>query len=186
MRRIHPRYKKKSSLSIQMIVVLFVLVQTLLVAINDTLTTVWAPTKKLLIRWQFSGPYGVTKYSSGWRKDVVNQCLEFGSDPVHTARSSWCQPKGTKMAEGCVVRVHAAGKVQRRPRQPDLGSADRWRNLDLSIRSGNRNAVSGLVVSGRFPTPRRRKKTNDDDNNNNDSTPPPPPPHTHIHRQTDR
>ena len=34
-------------------------------------------TKKLLVSWQFSGPYGVTKYGSGWRKDVVNQCLEF-------------------------------------------------------------------------------------------------------------
>ena len=33
--------------------------------------------KKLLVSWQFSGPYGVTKYGSGWRKDVVNQCLEF-------------------------------------------------------------------------------------------------------------
>ena len=32
--------------------------------------------KKLLINWQFSGPYGVTKYGSGWRKDVINQCLE--------------------------------------------------------------------------------------------------------------
>ena len=61
--------------------------KTLLAAINDTpcfmwvvcnkLTTVWAPTKKLLVSWQFSGPYGVTKYGSGWRKDVVNQCLEF-------------------------------------------------------------------------------------------------------------
>ena len=35
--------------------------------------------EKLLVGWQFSGPYDVTKYSSGWRKDVVNQCLEFGS-----------------------------------------------------------------------------------------------------------
>ena len=34
--------------------------------------------KKLLVSWQFSGPYGVTKYGSGWRKDVVNQCLECG------------------------------------------------------------------------------------------------------------
>ena len=33
--------------------------------------------QKLLVSWQFSGPYGVTKYGSGWRKDVVNQCLEF-------------------------------------------------------------------------------------------------------------
>ena len=56
-------------------------------AINDTpcfiwvvcnkLTTVWAPTKQLLVSWQFSGPYGVTKHGSGSRKDVVNQCLEF-------------------------------------------------------------------------------------------------------------
>ena len=44
----------------------------------NKVTTVWAPTKKLLISWQFSGPYGVTKYGSGWRKYVVNQCLEFG------------------------------------------------------------------------------------------------------------
>ena len=33
---------------------------------------------KFLVTWQFSGPYGVTKYDSGWRKDVVNQCLESG------------------------------------------------------------------------------------------------------------
>ena len=33
--------------------------------------------KKLLVSWQFSGLYGITKYGSGWRKDVVNQCLEF-------------------------------------------------------------------------------------------------------------
>ena len=33
--------------------------------------------KKLLSSRQFSGPYGVTKYGSGWRKDV-NQCLESG------------------------------------------------------------------------------------------------------------
>ena len=33
--------------------------------------------KKLLVSWQFSGPYVVTKHGSGWRNDVVNQCLEF-------------------------------------------------------------------------------------------------------------
>ena len=43
--------------------------------------------KKLLVSWQFSGPYGVTKYGSGWRKDVVNQCLEF----VATLQSSFTQ-----------------------------------------------------------------------------------------------
>ena len=42
----------------------------------DSLST----NKKLLISQQFSGPYGITKYGSlsGWRKDVVNQCLKFG------------------------------------------------------------------------------------------------------------
>ena len=46
-------------------------------------TNVWynlsclSTNKKLLVSWQFSGPYGVIKYGSGWRKDVVNQCLEF-------------------------------------------------------------------------------------------------------------
>ena len=34
--------------------------------------------KKVLVSWQFSGPYGVTKYGSGWRKDVVNRCSESG------------------------------------------------------------------------------------------------------------
>ena len=29
--------------------------------------------KNLLVSWQFSGPYDVTKYGSGWRKDVVMQ-----------------------------------------------------------------------------------------------------------------
>ena len=32
--------------------------------------------KHLLVSRQFSGPFGVTKYGSGWRNDVVNQCLE--------------------------------------------------------------------------------------------------------------
>ena len=35
--------------------------------------------KKLLVSWPFSGTYGVTKYGNGWRKDVVNQSLEFAS-----------------------------------------------------------------------------------------------------------
>ena len=29
-----------------------------------------------------AAPYGVTKYGSGRRKDVVNQCLEFDQLPV--------------------------------------------------------------------------------------------------------
>ena len=44
----------------------------------NKLATVRAPTKNCSLA-EFSGPYGVTKYGSGWRKDVVNQCLEFDS-----------------------------------------------------------------------------------------------------------
>ena len=50
-----------------------------ILVVCNKLTTVWAPTKKLLVSWQFSGLYGVTKYGSGWRKDVVNQCWSLGS-----------------------------------------------------------------------------------------------------------
>ena len=59
----------------------------------------------MLVSWQFSGPYGVTKYGSGWRKDVVNQCLEF--DPRHVPSPARCQgstdtadwPQGVTPAE---------------------------------------------------------------------------------------
>ena len=37
--------------------------------------------QNLLVSWQFSGAYGVTKYGGGWKEDVVNQCLEYG--PTH-------------------------------------------------------------------------------------------------------
>ena len=57
----------------------------------NKLTTVWAPTKKLLFSWQFSGPYGVTKYGSGWRKDVVNQCLEFDVNTDSEWHHAWPQ-----------------------------------------------------------------------------------------------
>ena len=33
--------------------------------------------EKLSVSSQFSENYGVASYGSGWRKDVVNQCLEF-------------------------------------------------------------------------------------------------------------
>ena len=29
----------------------------------------------------FLETYGLTNYSSGWRKDVINQCLEFATIP---------------------------------------------------------------------------------------------------------
>ena len=34
-------------------------------------------TNKVFISWQFFKTYGITHYGSGWRKDVINQCLEF-------------------------------------------------------------------------------------------------------------
>ena len=110
MRRIHPGLKKKSSVSIQMIVVLFVLVWTLLAVINNMpcfiwvvcnkLTTVWAPTKKLLVSWQFSGHHGVTKYGNGWRKDVENQCLEFELVVHYKSSGSW------KLSESTTAHGH--------------------------------------------------------------------------------
>ena len=40
--------------------------------------------QKLFISWHFWGTCGVINNGCGWRKDVVNQCLEFdsGSSPV--------------------------------------------------------------------------------------------------------
>ena len=52
-------------------------------------TTIWATNKKTARPADNSGTYGVTKYGSGWRKDVVNyQCLEFVAavySAAHTA-----------------------------------------------------------------------------------------------------
>ena len=31
------------------------------------------------VSWQFFETYGVISYGNGWSKDVVNQCLEFGT-----------------------------------------------------------------------------------------------------------
>ena len=39
---------------------------------------------------KFFETYGVINYGSGWRKDVVSQCLESGSGPY------WHRPMGTK------------------------------------------------------------------------------------------
>ena len=44
-------------------------------------TAMWPPIKKKMksFSWQFFETYGVISYGNGWRKDVVNQCLEFGT-----------------------------------------------------------------------------------------------------------
>ena len=41
-------------------------------------------TYKLFVSWQFFETYGVVNYGSGWRKDAVNQCLEFGSESKYS------------------------------------------------------------------------------------------------------
>ena len=68
MRRIHPGLKR-SSVSIQTILVWFELdgkqhgnikqTSDIIWVVCNKLTTVWAPTKKLLVSWQFSGTHGV-------------------------------------------------------------------------------------------------------------------------------
>ena len=40
------------------------------------LAAIWTPRKNCQL---FSETYGVTSYASGWRKEVVNQCLAFAS-----------------------------------------------------------------------------------------------------------
>ena len=77
--------------------------------------------KKMLVSWQFSGPYGVTKHGSGWRKDVVNQCLEFArrvngrtdrqtdrpTDPRQsfvTRTSGLLSVQGVRQTNGCAGR----------------------------------------------------------------------------------
>ena len=40
------------------------------------------------LRASLSGTYGVSKYGSGWKKAVVNQCLEFAVDLVGRSNKS--------------------------------------------------------------------------------------------------
>ena len=56
------------------------------------LTAIRVPTKNC----QFFKTYGVTSYGSGRRKDVVNQCMEFGrfGEPV------WPSGKALGMVSG--------------------------------------------------------------------------------------
>ena len=57
--------------------------------------------KKLLVSWQFSGTCGVTKYDSGWRKDVINQCLEFAALPSACRQSATLCATGTLQMTLC-------------------------------------------------------------------------------------
>ena len=67
---------------------------------------------------EISGPYGVTKYVSGWRKDVVNQCLEFDSEHRVPAPSSKLCQIWLRHWRGTLY-LHAA--VHRRGQHPPKG-----------------------------------------------------------------
>ena len=54
---------------------------------NITNVPLFEQQQKLLISWQFSGPYDVTKYGSGWRKDVVKTSAWSLHLPFHTRKS---------------------------------------------------------------------------------------------------
>ena len=78
MRRIHPGWKKEFRLDSNDLG--FICAGVNFVGSYEWHTLIYLSClKKRLVSWQLSGPYGVTKYGSGWRKDVVNQCLEFGA-----------------------------------------------------------------------------------------------------------
>ena len=51
------------------------------------------------VSWQFFETYGIISYGSGWRKDVVNQCLEFE------------QPAQLCQAVLCVTRIRKRGAL---------------------------------------------------------------------------
>ena len=55
---------------------------------GSNIWTICAPTT-VFVSWQFSETYGIINYGSGWRKDVVNQHLEFESSAHRvTSKSS--------------------------------------------------------------------------------------------------
>ena len=74
---------------------------------------------KLLVSWQFSGPYGVAKYGSGWRKYIVNLCLEFGAD-------SHCQSESVRHRH---YRLHGVGRSQCSTTEQAVGAARRLQPL---------------------------------------------------------
>ena len=63
--------------------------------------------ERLLVSWQVLESYGVTNYGSRWRKDVVNQCLEFEpeDDYTHSLYCVYCivGKRGVSGADGCLL-----------------------------------------------------------------------------------
>ena len=72
----------------------------------------------MLVSWQFSGTYGVTEYGGGWRKDVVNQCLEF----AFNAHSEYRFPVPSSKLRHWRGTLYLRAAVQRRGQRPPKGS----------------------------------------------------------------
>ena len=81
--------KKKSSILIQMILVLFCTGVSNVGAyerntwynLSHLFLTYCQLSTKVSISWQCFETSGVISYGSGWRKDVINWCLEFVAEP---------------------------------------------------------------------------------------------------------
>ena len=84
--------------------------------------------EKLFASWQFFEAYDVLDYGSGWRKDVVNQCLEFGG--------------------GCHCSVSSVFLLQPKPwGSPSAG----WKDSSLVSPSHIHTVVHTTVVHPQLP-----------------------------------
>ena len=73
-------------------------------------TAIWASVEK-----QFFETYGVINYGSGWRKDVVNQCLEFGDLLTRESNGSGIQWQMGPTARSSDIHVRFQYRRQFRP-----------------------------------------------------------------------
>ena len=138
MRRVKKKKKKKkSSGSIQTIFVVVVVVVSFVLfficaGVNFVVGCKWpalfclSTNEKLLVCWQFSGTYDVTKYGSGWRKDVVNQCLEF----IPTHHQSQPGQRGGNFVTGSVAASPRLWLLSGHP-QCDQSIIETWVGITL-------------------------------------------------------
>ena len=72
-------------------------------------TAILAPTKKktkkLSVSWHYSEPCGVISECSGWRKAVVNLCLEFASDQALRPSTGTAEHSSIHQADRPTVHV---------------------------------------------------------------------------------
>ena len=67
--------------------------------------------EKLFVSWEFSETCGVINYGSGWRKNVVNKCLEFGYPHTPSIAFRHLPPNSarTGYADDYDVELHVLG-----------------------------------------------------------------------------